>query len=217
TAAETIVGEGGRCLAVTADLDDQSAREQLVRQANDTFGKIDIAVLNTRGPSTGNLRQLGLAEWDQAYQSMIRPVVDLINRLAPAMSEQGWGRLLTITSFATKSPVDELGLSGSLRGALTGLMRVLANELGPSGVTANSILPGYTETERVRAVIASQANSAGTSAEEESARIARNIPVGRIATPEEFAAVAAFLVSGPAGYINGQAIVVDGGLIRTII
>ena len=215
SASDAISAEGGSCLGLVTDLNDESARERLVQQAMERFGAIDIAVLNTGGPAPGNFQDIGLSDWDRGYQTMIRPVVDLIQRVTPGMIERKWGRLLTITSLAVKSPVEMLALSGSLRMSLAGLMRVLANELGPHGITANSILPGYTLTERMEAVMKSQAQSNEVRPAEALASIEKNIPLRRVGRPEEFGATAAFLVSGPAGFINGQAILVDGGLVPT--
>ena len=129
----------------------------------------------------------------------------------PGMKSRGWGRILCITSIAAKQPVDNLILSNSLRAAVTGLAKTLARETAKDGVTVNTILPGYTETDRVVELLEGSADPAAARSALES-----EVPMGRIAQPEEFAGLAAFLVSERAGYITGGSFSVDGGWIRSL-
>jgi 3-oxoacyl-[acyl-carrier protein] reductase len=133
------------------------------------------------------------------------------------MKERRWGRILNITSIAAKQPVDGLMLSNSIRSAVTGFARTLANEVARYGVTVNNILPGYTRTERVEQLNADNAAREGIPLEEISRRIEAQIPMRRLGEPHEFAALAAFLASDQAGYITGQSIAVDGGWIRALL
>jgi 3-oxoacyl-[acyl-carrier protein] reductase len=143
--------------------------------------------------------------------------VELARGVLPEMKERGWGRILAITSIAAKQPVADLVLSNSLRAAVTGFARTLANEVARFGITVNTILPGYTRTERVVELNDASARRERIEPEQALARIEAEIPMGRLGEPREFAALATFLVSERASYVTGQGIVVDGGWIRGLL
>jgi len=143
--------------------------------------------------------------------------VDLTPLINPGMKERRWGRILNVTSIAVKQPVDNLMLSNSIRAAVTGFARTLANEVARYGITVNNMLPGYTRTERVEQLNAATAAREGVAAEDVSRRIEAQIPMRRLGEPHEFAALAAFLASEQAAYITGQSIAVDGGWIRSLL
>ena len=130
--------------------------------------------------------------------------VGAIRAALPAMRAARWGRILLVTSIAAKEPVPNLMLSNSLRAGLHGLVNSLSREVAADQVTVNALLPGYALTERLRELKVDEARAAAA------------IPAGRIGSPEEFAAVAAFVASGAASYLTGQAIAVDGGLLQSI-
>jgi 3-oxoacyl-[acyl-carrier protein] reductase len=133
------------------------------------------------------------------------------------MKERRWGRILNVTSIAVKQPVDNLILSNSLRAAVTGFARTLANEVAPFGITVNNLMPGYTRTERVEELASANAKVRGTTPADELSRWEGQIPMGRLGEPHEFAALAAFLASERASYITAQSIAVDGGWIRSLL
>jgi 3-oxoacyl-[acyl-carrier protein] reductase len=133
------------------------------------------------------------------------------------MKEQGTGSILAMTSVTVKQPLTNLVLSNSLRMGVTGLVKTLADELAPFGIRVNALCPGWTRTQRVDQLLADRARRNDTSPEEEAARIAADIPLGRMGTPEEFAAAAAFLVSEAASFINGVSLLVDGGMHRGVM
>jgi len=135
----------------------------------------------------------------------------------PGMRERKWGRIINITSIAAKQPVDMLILSNSVRAAVTGFARTLANEVATDGVTVNNILPGYTRTERVEQLADTTAAKEGIPREDVIARFEREIPMRRLGEPSEFAALAVFLASRQASYITGQSIAVDGGWIKSLL
>ena len=143
-------------------------------------------------------------------------VLDLTRLVLPGMKERSWGRILNITSIAAKQPVENLILSNSLRAAVTGFAKTLADEVAEFGITVNNIMPGYTLTDRVEELAASIAVSEGIDAAEARLRWEAAIPMKRLGTPAEFAALAAFLVSERASYITGSSVAVDGGLIRSV-
>jgi 3-oxoacyl-[acyl-carrier protein] reductase len=214
--AEEIVAHGGACLPVTADLTSASDRERLTRQGVERFGAIDIAVLNTAGPPTGRFEEHSLETWNEAYRTVLEPVVHIAQLVLPGMSERKFGRILANASFTARAPADRLVLSNSLRGAVVGLIKSIANEYGAHGVTANCILPGYFLTDRMRSVVSAQSGADAAAGRPLGETIVKDIPVGRWGDPDEFAAVSAFLVSQLAGYVTGAAFTLDGGLVRSV-
>jgi 3-oxoacyl-[acyl-carrier protein] reductase len=211
TAAE-IRGREGTCEPVVADLLDQRSRERLVERGAAVLGPIDICILNTPGPPTGSFADHSLEAWRLAYRTILEPVVHLSQLLVQGMGQRRFGRLLAIASFSVRAPADALVLSSSMRAAVVGLMKAIANEYGPLGVTANSLLPGYFLTDRMRSVLSAQARGNGSTL----AALEGSIPARRIGSPDECGAVAAFLVSQVAGYVNGAAFTLDGGLVPSI-
>jgi 3-oxoacyl-[acyl-carrier protein] reductase len=135
----------------------------------------------------------------------------------PGMKERRWGRILNVTSIAVKQPVEGLILSNSVRAAVTGFARTLANEVAPFNVTVNNLMPGYTRTERLEQLAEANAKSKGTTRDAAFAHWEQQIPMGRVGEPHEFAALAAFLASERASYITAQSIAVDGGWIKSLL
>jgi 3-oxoacyl-[acyl-carrier protein] reductase len=216
SARSHIEAEGGRAIGVAVNLNDAQDRVRLVREAQSALGPIDIAVLNTGGPPTGPFASIGLDQWQDAYKSLVETVVHLSQLVLPGMVEKKWGRVLAVTSFVARQPADLMALSNSLRASVIGLMRTLANEYGPHGITVNSILPGYILTDRMRKVARAQAEAKGLPADQAFDRIAANVPLGRLGDPHEFGNLAAFLVSEAASYVTGTAITIDGGLSKGV-
>jgi 3-oxoacyl-[acyl-carrier protein] reductase len=133
------------------------------------------------------------------------------------MKSRGWGRIINITSIAVKQPVDNLILSNSLRAAVTGFARTLANEVAATGVTVNNVMPGYTRTDRLVNLAEANAKRSGGDIADAYAQWEREVPMGRVGEPREFAALVAFIASERASYITGTSIPVDGGWIRSLL
>lgn len=189
-------------LPLTCDLNLPGAGKKLVQQVVEKLGGLDILITNTGGPPKGPFQDLTEADWRQGFQNLWMSAVESIQEALKSMTAQRWGRIILSTSTAAKEPIPGLMISNSFRSGLLGLMKSLSQETAPYQVTVNSILPGYTNTDRLKEFDVS---------EQEWGEI---IPAQRLGKPEEFAALAVFLGSESAGYITGQAIACDGGLIK---
>lgn len=217
-AADAMRGATGRSVfAQPVDINNASSIEKFVAAVELKFGRVDICVTNSGGPPAKTFLEITQDDWRAAVDSLLMSVVWWARAVLPRMQKQKWGRLLSITSMSVKQPVEGLLLSNTLRAGVTGLMKTLANEFGPSGITVNNIAPGYTATDRLNELVQKQARDAGVPGEKILERWSEQIPLRRVATVEEFAAVAAFLVSERASYLNGVTIPVDGGWVRGLL
>ena len=205
-----------RVLAVPADVTNTDDIKRLVDAGIERFGRIDILVTNAGGPPAGRFDQLTREQWEQGIRLTLLSAVELTRLVLPGMKERRWGRILNITSIAVKQPVENLLLSNSLRAGLTGFARTLANEVAADGITVNNVLPGYTRTERLDELAEMMAEKQGISPGEFRGKWEKEIPMGRLGEPREFAAVVAFLASERASYVTGTSIQVDGGWIKSL-
>jgi 3-oxoacyl-[acyl-carrier protein] reductase len=214
-AADAIREEHGVELeTVACDLSTAEGVAKVVDAARARFGGVDILFTNTGGPPAGTFEEHDLDRWQAAVTQNLESVVRLIRGVLPEMKQRGWGRVVNCTSVAVKQPVDGLILSNSVRAAVTGMARTLANEVAPHGITVNNVLPGFTRTERLVDLARRNAESRGTTVEEAYEAWNREIPMGRLGEPREFGAMVAFLASERASYITGTSIPVDGGWVR---
>jgi 3-oxoacyl-[acyl-carrier protein] reductase len=188
------------------DQSDEASIAAMLDGVRSTFGDVDIVVLNGGGPKPGTFTSVGIDDWDGAYRSVFRSMLVLLDALVPAMRANRWGRIVALTSSAVKQPIDNLVLSDAFRTALVAALRALANEVARDGVTVNSIATGRIETDRTRFLYGDDPAKLQAAGEE--------VPIGRLATPEEFAPLVAFLCGAPARYVTGQTISIDGGLVR---
>ncbi len=217
TAAEIKTATGVEVLPVPADVSDPAAADALVKATVERLGRIDVLITNAGGPPPGQFLDLTPADWETATRVTLMSAVHLCYAVVPLMKEQGEGSILAMTSVSVKQPLPNLILSNSLRLGVIGLVKTLADELAPSGIRVNGICPGWTRTARVDQLLRDRAGRNSTTPEEEAAKIEAAIPLGRMGTPEEFAAAAAFLVSPAASYITGVSLLVDGGMYRGVM
>ena len=201
------VGEGA--IGLAADTEAVERLPELVGRVAAALGPVEILVANTGGPPLGEPLSFDRSEWERAYRSLVLAPLALIEAVTPAMRERGWGRIVNVTSSATKEPIPGLMLSNSHRLATVGAFKTLSRELARDGIVLNSVAPGRIATDRI-------AGMANTSLDELRRMPQPDIPVGRLGTPEEFADVVAFLCSERASYVNGVNLMVDGGLSRGI-
>ena len=158
-----------------------------------------------------------LAQLPDAAAKRFANVFHLVRAAVPHMKRSHWGRIVNIASLSAKQPIDGLLLSNVFRPAIVGLAKTLANELGADGILVNTVCPGYTRTDRLQEVTEARAKAAGTTPDKILADLAKSVPLGRIAEPEEFAAVVAFLCSEPASFLTGLTLAVDGGACKGLL
>ncbi len=216
TAEEISRETGTEVIHRAADLTSEAQIDALISLALDRLGGLDVLVNNTGGPPTGNFGDLDDGAWTLAFEQIVLSLVRCVRGVLPSMRERGGGRIVNVASSSVKQPIDNLLLSNTFRAGLNGLSKSLALELAPDGILVNTLGPGRILTGRTESVDASQAESRGVSVEEVRESFATQIPLGRYGTPEEFARVAAFLASPANGYVTGQAILVDGGMVRAL-
>jgi 3-oxoacyl-[acyl-carrier protein] reductase len=217
TAAQIQQASGREVFWRSVDVADQVSIARFVGEVEARFSRIDICVTNTGGPPTKLFTDTTTEDWRTAIDELLMSAVFFAMETLPRMVKRKWGRFLTITSYSVKEPVDGLLLSNSLRAAVAGLVRTLANEYAAHGITVNNVCPGYTRTARLDDLAGSISGRTGVKSEEVFANWIRQIPAGRVGTPEEFASVVAFLASERASYVNGTSIAVDGGAVRSLL
>lgn len=202
--------------SISADLKNADSPARVVSEAAEMMGGLDILVTNTGGPPSGSFESMDDQNWQSAIDLNFMSHMRLIRAALAYLKESEIASVLTITSMSVKQPIPNLVLSNSVRSATVGLTKTLALELGNLGIRFNSILPGWTKTERVEELMQFRAKTNHTSVDEETARQALDSPFNRLATPQEFANVAVFLVSPAASYLTGTMLVVDGGMYKAV-
>ena len=206
----------GKVHSVVMDMSEHEDVTRLVKETIDTFGKVDILVNNAGGPPIGSPLNITESQWQAAINQNLLSIVRLSRAVVPHMKDVGWGRIVNILSSSVKQPVDGLLLSNSVRMAVVGFAKTLADEVAPYNITVNNILPGSILTDRIKELDLSRSEQEGISLDDALSQRASNIPMGRIGRPEEFGAVACFLASERASYITGVSIQVDGGALRSM-
>jgi 3-oxoacyl-[acyl-carrier protein] reductase len=205
-----------KVVPLAGDVTQTGTPDELIRQAADQLGGLDILVTNAGGPPPGSFESFDDSAWQKAFDSCFMSHARLIRSALPYLKKSMSPSVLAITSVSVKQPIQDLILSNSLRSAVIGLIKTLALELGSEGIRFNSILPGWTTTERVQSLLSNRAVKNHSTIEIETHQIAQSSPLGRLASPEEFARVAVFLASPAASYMTGAMISVDGGSYKGI-
>lgn len=216
-AAEEIrVETGQKVHTVPMDVTRPEEILRCVQEAAAFANRLDVLVTNAGGPPAGYFTDFSDEDWDRAFQLNLMSAVRLIRASLPYMREKKAGRIVAITSSSIKQPISGLILSNTFRAGIYALVKSLAEELAGDGILVNTVAPGRIATERVAELDQNKAKREGVSVKEvQSASIAR-IPVGRYGTPEEFARMVVFLGSFANTYVTGQAVLVDGGMVRAL-
>jgi 3-oxoacyl-[acyl-carrier protein] reductase len=195
-------------------LADPDVPSRLGNEAARLLGGLDILITNAGGPPSGPFESFDEAAWQKAIDLTLMSHVRLIKAALPFLRQSKAASVLTVTSYSVKQPIPNLVLSNSIRAATVGLTKSLALELGREGIRFNSILPAWTDTERVIELMTARAKQNGTTVKAETAIQSKDSPLGRMGTPREFANAAVFLVSPAASYITGVMLAVDGGMYK---
>lgn len=205
---------GNQVLGIAGDVTLPADVETMVKTTASLFGGLDILITNAGGPPPGGFEKFDDVDWQKAIDLNFMSHVRLIRAALPFLRKSSSASVLTITSYSIKQPISGLILSNSIRTAVAGLTKSLSLDLGREGIRFNSILPGWTETERVTQLIQARAAQNNTTVDEEMAKQMAEAPLGRMAKPDEFARAAVFLVSPAASYITGILLPLDGGMIK---
>ena len=216
-ACNELRGEGVRAEAVVADVRSLESLRRLVQQAEGAVGPVDILVANGGGPPSKRAVELEEQDWQDAIALCLLFVPRLCSLVLPGMRKRGWGRIVAINSVSTRQPIPGLALSNTLRPAVHGYIKTLSMEVAREGITVNTVLPGYTRTDRQEELAQSAAQRSGKRPEEIFNDWAAAVPIGRLAEPGEIAEVIGFLCSPAASYLTGQAITVDGGYVKSLM
>jgi 3-oxoacyl-[acyl-carrier protein] reductase len=206
-----------RVLGERVDVTDARELEGFLRLVRERFGTLHILVTNSGGPPPASAAEVALDSLDRAYHTTLRAAVHAIQIVLPWMRAQRFGRILGMTSSSVRQPIPGLALSNSLRAGLTGYLKTLAGEVAREGVLCNTICTGMFATERLEELFRARAARSGRTLEQERDLAKAEIPVGRIGDPEEFGAMAAFMVSERASFLNGVALAYDGGASRFLL
>jgi 3-oxoacyl-[acyl-carrier protein] reductase len=215
-AVSELASRGAKAAGFAADLANWPSVENAANAARKQLGAIDILLNNSGGPPPSGVVGVSAKVWEEQYNAMVLPLFRITDLLLGDMRARKWGRILNVASTSVIEPIMAIGVSNTLRSAIVGWAKTLATEVARDGITVNTLLPGAISTDRTVQISRAAAERQKISVEEAIQRTAQGIPVGRIGTPAEFGAIAAFLSSPLAAYITGSLIRIDGGSIRSV-
>lgn len=201
---------------VPADVSQADQLAHVFSRADEVFGRLDVLVSNAGGPPPGAFMSADDAAWDTAYQLTLMSAVRSMRAAVPLMRRHGYGRIVVIGSSSVKQPIANLVLSNTFRPALVGATKTLSQEVARDGITVNMVSPGRIDTDRVRSLDERRAQAEGVSYDEFRRSYEGTIPAGHYGQVEDVGALVAFLASPQAGYITGQSIIVDGGMVNAL-
>jgi 3-oxoacyl-[acyl-carrier protein] reductase len=216
-AAELKAAGASAAHGVVADVAKGEQMDALADEAVRLLGAVDILVLNHGGPPPCIASEITDAALHTWFEQIVASPIRIANRLIPPMRQRKWGRVIAIGSTGMQHPIPNLALSNTLRAAIWGWLKTYATEAAKDGVTMNVLAPGSILTDRISQMSGARAAKLGISVEEDLARVAEEIPAGRIGKPEEYGPMGAFLASERGGYITGSMIRVDGGRVRSML
>ena len=217
TASEIRDSTGAEIFVFAGDLDDNETIENLVSATVNHFGKLDILVANSGGPPLARAETADEETWNITIQRSLLFFARMARVCVPHMKAQGGGRIINILSSTVFQPIDNLALSGAARMGVVAYSKSLSDELGPHNILVNNVCPGAILTDRMLANTTARANAQGISVETALEQRGREAVLGRIGRPDEFSGMVAFLASDRASYITGTTLLIDGGLVRSVL
>lgn len=217
TAREISQTYGVKVMAEPVDLSQPGQAFAFAQKALKELGSLDIVVNNAGGPPAGVFADFDEQAWRGAVDLTLLPALAWARAALPGMQQNKWGRIINICSMSVRHPLPGLILSNSIRAAVVGWAKTLADEAGRDLITVNNVCPGWTRTQRMDSLIGRNAENKGISKEAAVDEVTVNIPLGRLAEPKEFADMVVFLASERAAYVTGETILVDGGFSRALM
>ena len=217
TAQEIRDATGAETLVLAGDLDRHETIRELIAATLDRFGRLDILVNNSGGPPLARAHNATEEQWATAVQRSLLFFARMSREAVPHLKRQGGGRIINILASTVYQPIPNLALSGATRMGVVAFAKSLADEVGRDGILVNNVCPGSILSERMLSNVTARAKELGISVDEALAQRAAETAVGRIGDPRELAYLVAFLASGKASYITGMTILVDGGLVRSVL
>jgi 3-oxoacyl-[acyl-carrier protein] reductase len=215
-AIAALTTEGTEALGVQADVSRLEDVERFYREANLAFGGADVLVANGGSAASGGFTQVSKQQWEEGFNATFMSVIVAMRVAIPSMRARGFGRIVVIGASSVKQVIDGQVFTNTFRPALLGVVKTLAREVAADGITVNMVGPGQIETARSRVRDEKRAAQAGQSYDEYLALRAKTIPAGRLGVPDDVANLITFLASESAGYITGQSILVDGGMVTAL-
>ena len=216
-AAEIRASTGVEVLAVPGDLSQLEDIQRLIQSAADHFGRLDIVVANSGGPPSGRATDTSEETWSQSIDMALNFFIRMGREATPHMRQQKWGRVCNILASTVYQPIDNLVTSGVTRMGAVAYAKSLADEVGRDNVLVNNVAPGFLMTERMRHVFETRSEDTGQDLETVLEAGASRIPVGRFGRPEELGDFVAYLCSDKNTYVTGTTILVDGGVVRSVM
>lgn len=214
---EDIEALGVEALALRVDMSKEEDNQRIVKETIDKFGRIDILVNNSGGPAPGSFRDFSIEDFDQAYHSVLRYNISMIKLCLPYMEQREWGRIVNIASVSVKEPMPNMVLSNIFRTAVVSFAKSISKDIMSSGITINTICPGYFRTERITQLMEKESNDANVSQQEYEEGVISAFPHKRFMSPDELGGMVAYLCSAQARSITGTTIQIDGGVNSSLL
>lgn len=208
---------GVQVLALSVNMSDAEDNQRIVRETVEKFGGVDILVNNSGGPKPATFRDISYEDLDEAYNSVLKYNIRMINLCLPYMEKKGWGRIINIASVTVKEPAPNLVLSNIFRSAVASYAKTISKELISKGVTINTVCPGYFKTDRVTQLMKISSEAENISVEEYEQKAIENFPNKRYMDPQELGDMVSYLCSDQARSVNGTTIQIDGGLLSGLL
>ena len=217
SAQKEIEGKTGKkVLIVQGDVTNRNDIKNAINKTVEKFGTVHILFANAGGPPSGGFFDVKAEDFEKAVKLNLMSTIYAVYETVPYMKKNKWGRIIASVSMSVKQPMDNLILSNVSRAGIITFIKSVSNAVAKFNITANSILPGYIMTDRVKNIIKAQSEKLNLSESKVLENITKNIPTGRIGTVKEYASLVAFIASENAAYINGAAIQIDGGYIKCV-